>query len=253
MTQPAGSSASFTRGLNVLISVAESGEARADEVAAELGLPLSTVYRYLRILRDMKLVEERDSSYLPGWRLLKLAGLDTVRTRLVQVSHSVLREISGSTGETSVLAVRAGTQAVCLRQVESHQDKRLAFRIGQVLPLYAGAGQRLLLAHAPAAVIKRVLEEPRRRLTERTLAPDAILREVPQIRRNGHLVTRGEMSVGAVAVAVPVLVGGEVVCSLAATGLERRCGEAWLAAARGTLTDAAQRLGDDLERGSLEL
>jgi DNA-binding IclR family transcriptional regulator len=247
-TGAGGTGVSFTRGLNVLVIVAESGEARADEVAAELGLPVSTVYRYLRTLRDMDLVEERDSSYLPGWRLLRLAGLDAVRTRLVQFSHPVLREISRSTGETSVLTVRAGTRAVCLRQVEARREQQLAFRIGQMLPLYAGAGQRLLLAYAPSDVIRRVLDEPRHQLTRRTPPSEAILRELPEIRRAGYLITRGEMSEGAVAVAVPVLAGGEVVCSLAATGLESRCGDAWLTSARTALSAAGQRLSEALER-----
>jgi DNA-binding IclR family transcriptional regulator len=246
---PVGST-SFVRGLNVLIAVAENGEARADEVAAELGLPLSTVYRYLRILRDMTLTEERDRSYLPGWRLLKLAGMDVARTRLVEFGHTVLREICRSTGETAVLTVRAGHRAVCLRQVESQQEGQLAFRIGQLLPLYAGAGQRLLLAHAPAAVVERVLAEPRHPLTRQTPPPEAILRELPQIRRNGYLITRGEMSEGAVAVAVPVSAGGEVVCSLAVAGPQSRCGEAWQATTRAQLVSAGRRLGDTLERGA---
>jgi DNA-binding IclR family transcriptional regulator len=152
--------ASFLRGLNVLITIAESGEARADEIAAELGVPLSTVYRYLRALRELDLIEERDRSYVPGWRLLELAGLDVARTRLVELGHAVLRDVTEATGETAVLTVRAGTRALCLRQVESHHPVRMAFRIGQLLPLYAGAGQRMLLAHAPPAVIERVFEQP---------------------------------------------------------------------------------------------
>jgi DNA-binding IclR family transcriptional regulator len=247
---PAGN-ASFVRGLNVLIAVADHGEARADELAAELGLPLSTVYRYLRILRDMTLIEERDRYYLPGWRLLKLAGLDVARTRLVEFGHTVLREISRATGETAILTVRTGDRAVCLRQVESHQKERLAFRVGQRLPLYAGAGQRMLLAHAPAAVVERVLGDARHQLTRRTLSREEIRRELPQIRRNGYVIAHGEMSDGAVAVAVPVFAGGEMVCSLTVAGPDSRCGEAWLVSTRTVLADAGRRLSDALDRGSL--
>lgn len=236
----------------MLIAVAESGEARAEEVAADLGLPLSTVYRYLRILREMELLEERDSQYLPGWRLLKLSGQDVVRTRLVEFGHIVLREVSATTGETAILTVRVGDHALCLRQVESHQKERLAFRIGQRLPLYAGAGQRMLLAHAPDAVVKRVLEAARHQLTRRTPTRESILRELPSIRRNGYLVAHGEMSDGAVALAVPVFAGGEVVCSLTAVGPESRCGDAWLASTRTTVTAAGRRLGDALARGNLQ-
>jgi DNA-binding IclR family transcriptional regulator len=239
--------ASFLRGLNVLITVAESGEVRADQIAAELGVPLSTVYRYLRALRELDLVEERDRSYVPGWRLLELAGLDVARTRLVELGHSVLREVSQATGETAVLTVRAGTRALCLRQVESHHPMRMAFRIGQLLPLYAGAGQRMLLAHAPRAVIERVLEQPQWQTTDRTLPPAAILRELEQIRRTGYLISHGELSEGAVAVAVPVFAAGEVVCSLTVAGPETRCGAAWLVQARASLASASKGLAEVLD------
>jgi DNA-binding IclR family transcriptional regulator len=159
----------------------------------------------------------------------------------------VLRELSQATGETAVLTVRAGTRALCLRQVESHHPIRMAFRIGQLLPLYAGAGQRMLLAHAPGAVVQRVLEQPQWRTTDRTLSPAVILRELEQVRRNGYLVTRGELSEGAVAVAVPVFAGGEVVCSLTVAGPEARCGPAWLSQARAGLTAASERLAEVLD------
>lgn len=245
--------ASFTRGINVLIAIAESGEIRADEIAVEVGVPLSTVYRYLRTLRELDLVEERDTSYVPGWRLLELSGQDLAYIRLVELGHSFLRELAEATGETAVLTVRAGTHAVCLRQVESQQPDRMAFKIGQLLPLYAGAGQRMLLAHAPAPVVDRVLRQPLRHFTEHTLDRAAIVRELERIRRQGYLVSHGEIADGAIAVAVPVFAGGEIVCSLAVAGPASRCGSRWQTNARRTLTDAADRLIQVLEGRSSSL
>lgn len=244
-----GSGVSFKRGLNVLICVAESGEARAHQIAADVGVPVSTVYRYLRTLRELELIEERDGSYVPGWRLLELSGQDLAHTRLVEFGHSFLREISEATGETAVLTVRAGTQALCLRQVESHHSIRMAFKINQLLPLYAGAGQRLLLAHSPQTVIERVLESPLRHITGQTLDRPAVTNELEQIRRMGVLVTHGELSEGAVAVAVPVFAGGEIVCTLTAAGPENRCGAAWQSLAKATLIASAGRLTNVLDDG----
>jgi len=242
-----GEGVSFRRGLDVLIAVAESGEARADQVAHDAGVPLSTAYRYLRTLRELDLVEERDGSYVAGWRLLELAGQDLARTRLVELGHSFLRDIAQATGETAVLTVRAGTHAVCLRQVESHHPNRMAFRLGQLLPLYAGSGQRMLLAYAPDAVIERVLSQPMRHLTDLTPGRATILRDLERIRRTGFLITHGEYYEGAVAAAVPVFAGGEIACSLTAAGPQDRCGPAWQSNARTTLSEASSRLADVLE------
>lgn len=238
---------SFLRGLRVLIHVAETGEARADQIAEDVGVPLSTVYRYLKVLRQLELVEERDGTYVPGWRLPELSGQDLAHTRLVQLGHTLLREISQATAETAVLTVRAGTQALCLRQVESRHPIRMAFKIGQLLPLYAGAGQRMLLAHAPQSVVDRVLAQPLHRITARTPGRVAVLKELEQIRRNGFLVTHGEVAEGALAIAVPVFAGGEIACSLTVAGPEFRCGSGWRANARGLLVAAARRLTEVLD------
>jgi len=244
---PIGGGVSFVRGLKVLICVAESGEVRADRIADDVAVPLSTVYRYLRTLRDLDLVEERDGSYLPGWRLQELSGQDLTHTRLVELGHTFLRELRDVTGETAVLTVRAGTHAMCLRQVESRHPMRMAFRVNQLLPLYAGAGQRVLLAHAPQTVIDRVLEQPLRHITRHTLDRASIVRELERTRRTRYLVSHGELSEEAVAVAVPVFAGGEIVCSLTVAGPDSRCGPAWQSYARATLVDAGQRLVDALD------
>lgn len=247
-SQPQTVPGSFHRGLSVLISVAESGESRADQIARDTDLPLSTAYRYLRTLRELDFVEERDGSYVPGWRLLELSGQHLTHTRLVELGHSFLRELSEATGETAVLTVRVGAQAMCLRQVESHHAIRMAFKINQLLPLYAGAGQRMLLAHAPTTVIERVLELPLRHITLATLDRAHVLREVEQIRRNGFLVSHGEISDGAVAVAVPVFANGEIACSLTVAGPENRCSRTWVTHARTALRTTSHQLGSVLEQ-----
>lgn len=239
---------SFQRGLRVLVAVAELGEARAADIARDAELPLSTVYRYLRTLREMDLVQEWEGTYVPGWRLLEMSGQHLTHTRLVEVGHSFLRELSEATGETAVLTVRVGTQAMCLRQVESQHAIRMAFKINQLLPLYAGAGQRMLLAHAPPTVVRRVLDQPLRHITAATLDRPHVLREMEKVRRSGILVSRGEFAEGAVAVAVPVFAGGEIVCSLTVAGPENRCSRAWITQTRATLLEASHRLGEVLEQ-----
>ncbi|MGW0996283.1 IclR family transcriptional regulator [Streptomyces sp. NPDC002520] len=244
---------SFQRGLNVLITVAESGEARVEKIAEDVGIPVSTVYRYLRTLRELDLVEERAGTYAPGWRLLELSGQHLTHTRLVELGHALLQELTDTTGETAVLTVRVGAQAMCLRQTQSSHPIRMAFRINQLLPLYAGAGQRVLLAHAPRTVIDHVLQQPLRTITTRTLGRAQLAGEIEQIRRRGFLVTRGELSEGAVAVAVPVVAGGEVLCALTVAGPENRCGSAWRRHARSRLQAAGLRLGEILEHRATPL
>lgn len=247
---PVRGDSSFVRGLRVLSSIADGGRVRAGEIAEETGLPLSTVYRYLRTLRDFALVEEYEGYYATGWRLSEISGHDVSRTRLLELGTSFLQEITAATGETSALTVRVGTNAVCLRQIESGHAERAAFRLDQLLPLYAGTAQRVLLAHAPQSVIDHVLSERVRHLTERTLSPQELSNELVRIRRDGWGVSRGEFIPNAVAVAVPVFATGhEVVCSLVVAALEQRCGQGWIADAKRVLMSAAERFSALLTSG----
>lgn len=234
------------RGLRVLMAIADAGEIRADELAAEVGLPQSTTYRYLKTLAAMNLIEERDSSYLLGWRMLEMSGQHLVHTRLVEVGQPFLRNLTEATGETAVLAVRVGLQAMCLRQVESPEPLRIAFRINQLLPLYAAAGQRMLLAHAPPAVIERLLAGPLRHHTSTTPDREVLRRELDQLRRTGFAVSHGEYVPGAVAVAVPVSAGGEVVATLTVAGPQERCTASWIGMARRVLAQSAEEFAGAL-------
>lgn len=240
---------SFARGLSVLVAVAENGDIAVEDVAAELGMPLSTVYRYVRTLREFEFVEEHEGRYVPGWRLLELSGQHLTHARLAEIGASVLRDVVDALSETAVLTVRVGTQAMCLRQIESPHPIRYAFRINQLLPLHAGAGQRVLLAYAPSTVSSRVLSNPLPRFTGHTHDRDRLRRDIEHIRSTGAAVSHGEFNPGAVAVAVPVFSGGEVVCSLTVAGPESRCGaKSWPKRALASLRAAADTLSQALER-----
>lgn len=241
-----GQQNSFGRGLDVLIAITRNGEATVAEIAAELDIPQSTVYRYIRSLRDYALVEESRGVYLPGWRLLDISGQHLTHTRLVEVGTSYLQNLTYQTSETSVVAVRAGSQAICLRQVISPNPDRHAFRVNELLPLHAGAGQRILLAYAPRAIIDLVIS----RMTpfsENTPGREGLPALLEKARKVGFTVSRGEFQPGAVAVSVPVVAGGEVACSLTLAGPVERCGtERWTKRALRLLRDAAGDLGHEL-------
>ena len=72
-----GRDTALERGLRILSAVAETGETNAKSLAAALGLPLSTTYRYLKTLRQFDLVEEFGGRYLPSARLSSWSGAAT--------------------------------------------------------------------------------------------------------------------------------------------------------------------------------
>jgi DNA-binding IclR family transcriptional regulator len=236
---------SFAKGLSVLSWVLDHEEARADTIAAELGLPLSSVYRYLRTLRDGGFVVDRAGAYGPG-RRLGSRSRSLLPGSIGTTAAPFLRHLSSATGETAVLTIRQGLHAVCVRQVESPHEIRLAFRLGQLLPLYAGAGQRVLLAFAPDEVQRAVLDMECRALTPNTPTRAELTSLLGRIRADGFTISRGELIPGSVALGVPVLNGRHAIAGLCIAGPRNRCGPAWQAAARAELVSAAESIAATL-------
>lgn len=239
---------SFGRGLDVLIAVGRHGQVSVADLSTELGMAPSTAYRYVRALRDYGFIEESRGSYVPGWRLMEVSGQHLTHTRLAEVSGDHLRSLTTqSGGETAVLAVRAGSHAICLRQSVSPATDHYAFRINELLPLHAGAGQRMLLAFAPRPIVDLTLRDAV--AYSPTTPLGVVLRELlAKVRHDRLAVSRGEFRAGAVAVAVPVFVDGEMAASLALAGPSDRCdNERWLRRAARLLSASARRVGDELE------
>ena len=244
---PAGSPpGSLDRGLALLRAVLETGPARADELAQTAGIPLSTAYRYLRTLRNQGFVVDSGGLVATGPLLAQSSGR-IGRSELASIAAPALKRLAELTDETSVLAVRAGLHAVCVQQVESRHAVRLAFRIGEALPLYAGAGQRTLLAHAPPEVIRAVLEGELEQFTPNTPTAENLAKRLDSTRLSGIATSRGEYSLGGVAIAAPVFCRGQIVCSLTAAGPDTRCGPRWQARTKPILQELGEGLGADIE------
>jgi DNA-binding IclR family transcriptional regulator len=243
---PSAAASSFRRGLGVLAHVLDHDGVRADELAAALQLPLSSAYRYLRTLREQEFVAERDGAYVAGPRL-RGQGVALPHRRLAEAAAPYLDHLTEATRETAVLVVRRGLHAVCIRQAESPHDIRLAFRVGQLLPLHAGATQRVLLAFAPEDVLREALSSEVRAFTPGTPGRDELARSLRRVRAERFAMSRGELTRGSVALGVPVLRGDDAVCAIGVAGPANRCTAAWQASARRELEECGRSLSDAVE------
>ena len=241
----AAPASSFSKGLGVLTWILDHEGIRADAIAPALGIPLSSVYRYLRALRENDLVLEKDGLYYVGQRLAH-HGSGASRANISTLAAPYLEHLSAVTGETAVLTVRRGLHAVCVSQVESAHQIRLAFELGQLLPLYAGAGQRVLLAFAPEEVQRVVLRGEVRAHTPNTPSRGELSRVLARIRVDGYALSRGELYAASVAIAMPILKGQYAIAGVCLAGPQNRCNVAWRDAARHELAAAVSSMSQSL-------
>lgn len=221
---PVHAETSLGRGLRVLAALADHGPMRVDALAACTGLPTSTVYRYVRQLVAFGFLEARDGAYVPGIRVKQMTRGNDDADQLIQLGAPMLAALTEQSGETSMLAVRAGRSALILDRVESLQAIRLSFARGSLRPLYAGATSKVLLAYAPPTIVEGVLGSEYPSLTANTPAKPALRRQLSEIRAMGYAITHGEADLHAVGIAVPVFRGRACLCGLSIAGPEQRFG-----------------------------
>jgi len=217
---------SFARGLRVLLTIADRGEIRADELSTLLETPASTIYRYLRTLTEFGFIDRRDGGYRLGPRLIIGTGSTVTAEELIRTADPVLHLLADETGETAVIVRRIGMAAVCLHEVPSSQPLRVTIAPTSALPLQSGAFGKALLAFAPDEVLDEVLGldgSP----GATTPDPDRLRAELADVVTSGIARSIGEVITGTVAIAVPIFREDGIVAAIGVIGPESRCGLAW--------------------------
>ncbi len=144
----------------------------AATLLAETRIARTTLFRILRILSTKGFVTARGGDtriYTLGPALVRLAARVPAQDALVDAAGPIMEALSAKLGQTVKLVVREGLETVSVAVREPMADAHIATRLGMRLPLNIGAGQRLLLAHAPAETQRAFLEGPLERRASDTL------------------------------------------------------------------------------------
>ncbi|HEX2755138.1 MAG TPA: IclR family transcriptional regulator [Candidatus Limnocylindrales bacterium] len=239
---------SFARGLRVLLTIADRGEIRADELSALLETPISTIYRYLRTLAEFGFIDRQGAGYRLGPRLIIGNGSTVTAEELIRTADPVLHLLADETGETAVIVRRIGMSAVCLHEVPSTQPLRVTIAPASALPLQRGAFGKALLAFAPDDVLDEVLgQEPPPGPPGPD--PDRLRAELAEVVTSGVARSVGEVIAGTVTIAVPIFREDGIVAAIGVIGPEGRCGLAWRTRVARLLPGAASSVVGALGTG----
>ena len=218
------------KAVGLLHTIAESPCGLAD-LCDRTALPRATAYRLAAALEVHRLLARDDEG---RWRLgpavTELAA--HVNDPLLAAGAAVLPALRETTGESVQLYRREGTTRVCVAALEPAAGLRDTVPVGARLPMTAGSGAKVLLAHSDAATQKAVL--PTAKFSERTLA---------EVRRRGWAQSVAEREPGVASVSAPVRDGrGTVIAAISVSGpidrIGRRPGARWAA----DLVSAAEAL-----------
>lgn len=176
------------------------------EIASHAGLAPATTLRILRqLVRGGALTRnEADGRYCIGRLLWDLGHLAPVETDLRDVVSPFLHDLHAATRMTVHLGVRDGVRVLYLDRLSGRASVPVVSRVGSTLPLHPTGVGKVLLAHAPAEVVRQALRRLTRQTAHTITSPSILTRQLDQIRQHSYATTFEEMTLGACSVAVPV-------------------------------------------------
>jgi DNA-binding IclR family transcriptional regulator len=196
---------SIDKALTVLEALAEHH--RVTDIAAGTGLPKSTVHRILQSLVGWGFARADGSGgYLPGPRILTLAGKVMSRFDPAQHADAALLRLRDRTGFTVHFAVRSGDEAVYVRKLEGLRPYQMASRVGMSMLLHSSAiGKAILAQLRDEEVIVITSRTGLVRRTQHTITdPGALLDHLAEVRRRGYSIDDEENESGIRCVGAPV-------------------------------------------------
>lgn len=138
-------------------------EASVAELAASIGCPVATTYRYVALLKELDLLEEGQAGrYHPTGQLLPLARAAQLTNELARVARPVMEDAARELRETVLLFQRFGDSAVCVERADCDRPVRMTFQLGRAVPLGSGVSGTMMLALLP--------EPPQREELQRAIA-----------------------------------------------------------------------------------
>lgn len=231
------------RALDILMCFTKGSDLGLTEIASEIELHKSTVYRLLTTLEEKGFVA-RDAAtekYRLGIKIWELSAHlshsdDPARLLLPQMER--LRD---RLGETVSLYLRDGTDRLRIQAVQSNQAIRRVAHVGARLPLYVGASSKVLVAYADQKVLDAVLSSPD---WPASVDRSAFVEQLKGIRELGYATSYEEREPGAAAVAAPIFDrNGQIAAALSVSGPVSRLSPQTLVEFSPVLIEAAREMG----------
>ena len=195
------------RAFELLRTVAQSRESLSlTELALQLGYSKSTTHGLVHaLLREGALAQDSDGRKLYlGPTVVDLAFASWNYLKMVESIQSPIDELRNHIKETVVLGALICNRIMILAAAESMDPFKISASPGTVLPMFAGATGKVLLAGQDAETVRQLIREkglPRH--TPRSIKDEeAYLAELDVVRDKGFSVDDEEYLTGVRAVAV---------------------------------------------------
>ncbi|WP_348936462.1 IclR family transcriptional regulator [Bacillus sp. BS1807G30] len=233
------------RALDILSCFSEERqELTLTDISKEMNLAMSTTTRLLKALEMNHFVEKNQETmkYRLGQRLYLLGYIAGKSIKLRELAKPLMYTLRDETKETVNLYVLDHKSRVCIEQAEGLQSIRHLVKIGEKLPLYAGAGGKVLLAFQSEEFQQQVFASEADHMTM-----EEWRKECRHILETHTACSIDEREVGSAAVAAPIFnIHGEVQACLSISGPTQRFTEDVISQLQQKVKEHAEKLSEQL-------
>jgi DNA-binding IclR family transcriptional regulator len=198
--------------LNLLMLFADRSDARSvEDLARELELPHSTIYRYTKALADVGLmVAVSAGSYILGPSIIMLDRQMRLSDPLIHSAEQIKERLAKELPAPGVILLCRlfRNSVMCVDSVEIGKiGFDVSYARGRGLPLYRGAASKAILAHIPLRNVRARFDGEPGQFIDAGLGSDwkSVKASLRKIRQAGIVVTHGEVDRGALGISSPVL------------------------------------------------
>lgn len=217
------------------------------DITSNIGLPKSSVFRYLWTLETRQYVERvgESAAYVLGSAFLPM---HIRRSEILsRIARPRLETLRNTFEETANLGIFDGTRVVYLEIVESTKSMRLSARVGNRDPIHSTALGKAIASVLPPDRVREILaREGMPPFTEWTITdPNAYLEELEQVRHRGYALDDRENEIGGRCIAV-VMPGAHPLLAISLSAPATRVPMTQVADIGRALMDVAESLGSEL-------
>lgn len=224
----------------------------AEQIASALDVSPATAYRYAADLCASGLLARFSNGFTLGPRIVELDYTIREHDPLLRVGLPIIRRLRDRTGCDVLLTEMFGERIIAVHHERGADPTTVSYSRGRPMPLFRGAGSKVILAHLPTARLQKLRTRHARDAVEFGSGKDwsAFRTELASIRRDGYAVSEGELDPQNIGIGVPVLhetvlLPGSVVAVMGRTRWEF----ADKALVARIVMQAGQEIGDALRAG----
>jgi IclR family transcriptional regulator, acetate operon repressor len=210
------------------------------EIQKKVPLSRPTLYRLLQTLAVKGLVraEGEPRRFALDYGIGRLARSWIAGIDVIELARPILEQLRTETGETSALFVRRGNLRQCVLELTSSHVLAISRGVGETDHVLRGASGKAILAFMgknDAALVMRTLPKA---INAKQLSAD-----LARVRRDGLAISRGEVFVGAIAIAAPYFDHTDrVVGSVGVFGPQARHNGTWVTKTTASVAKSAVQL-----------